>query len=402
LIFRNLPRAGQEGLLDKRRVAITGVGVLAAPGIGAGPFWKGLSLDVGPGNREIVDWDPEPWIPMKEHRRLDRFTQFALVAAAEALEQSGDLKIDSSRVAVSIGTGIGGIAAFEDLVHAADDPEQRASPFVVPMMMCNAASAAISIKYGYGGPATTAVLACAAGAQAISDAFRLIQWGYADAAIAGGSESAVRATAVTGFAAAKALSPTLTARPFSIDRDGMILGEGAAVLVLEEWGAAVQRGATILAELTGAGSTADAFHITAPHPEGHGAERAMRLALDDASLRPAEIAYVNAHGTGTDLNDRTEGAVIARVFGEAQPPMSSIKAATGHALGASGAIEAAACVLAMTNRDLPPTLGMTKLDPEIPVTNVLTATTPWVPGPVLSNSFGFGGHNTVLAMVPPR
>ncbi|HEY7564070.1 MAG TPA: beta-ketoacyl-[acyl-carrier-protein] synthase family protein [Acidimicrobiia bacterium] len=387
--------------MEKRRVAVTGVGVVAAPGVGVEAFWKGLKVDAGPGNRELSDWDPEPWIPKKEHRRLDRFTQFALVAAAEALEQSGQLSTATDRVAVSIGTGIGGIAAFEDLVHAADDPELRASPFVVPMMMCNAASAAISIKYGYGGPATTSVLACAAGAQAISDAFRQIQWGYADAAIAGGSESAVRPTAVAGFAAAKALSPTLTARPFSVDRDGMILGEGAAVLVLEEWNAAVARGVAILAELTGAGSTADAFHVTAPHPDGDGAERAMRLALDDASLRPDDIAYVNAHGTGTDLNDRTEGTVIARVFEGKQPPVSSIKAATGHALGASGAIEAATCVLAMMFKELPPNLGMTNQDPAIPVTNLVTAPTPWIPGPTLSNSFGFGGHNTVLAFVPP-
>jgi 3-oxoacyl-[acyl-carrier-protein] synthase II len=181
----------------------------------------------------------------------------------------------------------------------------------------------------------------------------------------------------------------------------MVLGEGSAMLVLEEWEMALARGADILAELTGAASTADAYHVTAPHPEGEGAERAMRLALEDASLDPGRVAYVNAHGTGTNLNDRTEGAVIARIFGENQPPISSIKAATGHALGASGAIEAAACVLAIRLKELPPTLGVTVPDPEIPITNLVTTPTGWTPGPIISNSFGFGGHNAVLAFSPP-
>lgn len=387
--------------MERRRVAITGAGVVTAPGIGVEDFWKGLSIEPGPGNREILDWDPEPWIQKKEHRRLDRFSQFALVAADEALAQSGKLTADPKRVAVAVATGIGGLAAFEELVHSSDAEDERPSPLLIPMMMCNAASAAISIRYGFGGPATTQVVACAAGAQSISDAVRAIQWGYADAALAGGSEAAVRATGIDGFKANRALSPTLTARPFSRDRDGMVLGEGSAMLVLEEWEMAVARGADILAELIGAASTADAFHVTAPHPEGEGAERAMRLALDDALLDPGQVAYVNAHGTGTELNDRTEGAVIARVFGEKQPPISSIKAATGHALGASGAIEAAACVLAIRLKELPPTLGATVPDPDIPITNLVTTLTDWTPGPTLSNSFGFGGHNTVLVFSPP-
>ncbi|MEX0667468.1 MAG: beta-ketoacyl-[acyl-carrier-protein] synthase family protein, partial [Acidimicrobiia bacterium] len=198
----------------------------------------------------------------------------------------------------------------------------------------------------------------------------------------------------------KALSPSGIARPFSVDRDGFVLGEGAALLVLEELGRARARGANILAEIGGAASTADAYHITAPHPEGNGAERAIQLALKDAGLRPSEVAYINAHGTGTGLNDLTEGNVIARVFGEEQPPVSSIKGTTGHALGASGAIEAATAVLAIERRQLPPNIGLTEQDPEIPLTRIVREPLDWTPGPVVSNSFGFGGHNAVLVISP--
>lgn len=387
--------------MNKRRVAITGVGVLAGPGVGASDFWKGLANDPGPGHHEIKNWDPEPWIPLREHRRLDRFSQFALVAAAEALGQAGDLTVDPDRVAVSVATGIGGLTSLEELIMGAYEGEGRVSPMLIPMMMCNAAGAAISIRYGFGGPTTTQVVACAAGAQAISDALRAIQWGYADAAMAGGSEAGIRKPTEAGFAAARALSPTLTARPFSADRDGMVLGEGAAILLLEEMEMAKKRGATILAELSGAASTADAHHVTAPHPEGVGAERAVRLALQDAGIDPGDVGYVNAHGTGTELNDRTEGAVFARVFGENQPPISSIKGATGHALGASGAIEAAASVLAIINGELPVNIGTLAVDPEIPVTSLVLEPTTWKPSHVVSSSFGFGGHNAVLVVSPP-
>jgi 3-oxoacyl-[acyl-carrier-protein] synthase II len=387
--------------MNKRRVAVTGVGVLAGPGVGAADFWKGLAVDPGSGHHDIKDWDPEPWIPLREHRRLDRFTQFALVAADEATAQAGTITADPERVAVSVATGIGGLFSLEELIFGAYEEDGRVSPLLIPMMMCNAAGAAISIKYGFGGPTTTQVVACAAGAQAISDAMRAIQWGYADAAMAGGSEAGIRKPTEAGFAAARALSPTLTARPFSADRDGMVLGEGAAILLLEEMEMARERGATILAELTGAASTADAYHVTAPHPEGAGAERAVRLALADAGIEPSDVAYVNAHGTGTELNDRTEGRVFARIFGDSQPPLSSIKGATGHALGASGAIEAAASVLAITNEELPANIGTVAVDPEIPVTNLVFEPMPWKPGPVVSSSFGFGGHNTVLVISPP-
>jgi 3-oxoacyl-[acyl-carrier-protein] synthase II len=387
--------------MERRRVVVTGAGVVAAPGVGVDSFWKGITVEPGVGPYRVEGWDPEPWIPLKEHRRLDRFTQFALVAADEALRQSGPLSVEPERVAVSIGTGIGGLASLEALVGASTFGQGRASPLWVPMMMCNAAAASISIKYGFGGPATTPVVACAAGAQAVADAFRAIQWGYADAAIAGGSEAAVRQGTIDGFDAARALSPTRVARPFDRDRDGFVLGEGAALLVLEERDSAIDRGVTILAELAGAASTADAHHITAPHPQGAGAERAVRNALSDAGLEPAAVGYVNAHGTGTDLNDRTEGMVVERVFGDSQPPVSSIKGTTGHALGASGAIEAVATVLAISRAELPPNVGLIEQDPAIPLADIVKGPRQWEPAPAISNSFGFGGHNTVLVFSPP-
>ena len=396
----HLPLGQNEGM-ERRRTVVTGVGVVAAPGIGRETFWKGLGVDPGPGPHEVPGFDPEPVIPRREARRLDRFAQFALVAADEALAQAGELDVDPNRVMVSVGSGIGGLPSLEELIGAAYADNPRVSPLWIPMMMCNAASAAISIQYGFGGQASTQVVACAAGAQAILDGIRQIEWGYADVAVVGGAEGAVRKPTIAGFVAARALSPTLTARPFDVDRDGFVLGEGAAILVIESREGALARGATILAELPGGASTADAHHITAPHPEGDGAERAVRLALADAGLEPGDIGYVNAHGTGTDLNDKTEGAVIARVFGKDQPAVSSVKGTTGHALGASGAIEAAVAVLAMNTRDLPPNVGLTNPDPDIPLTDLVTERRPWSPAPALSNSFGFGGHNTVLVVAPP-
>jgi 3-oxoacyl-[acyl-carrier-protein] synthase II len=267
-------------------------------------------------------------------------------------------------------------------------------------MMANAAAAGISIKYGFGGQVSTPAVACAAGTQAVLDGLRQIQWGYADAAVVGGTEAAARHTSHEGFKAARALSPTGTARPFDVDRDGCVMGEGAGILIREAEDAAEQRGATVLAEIKGGASTGDAHHITAPHPTGKGAERAIRLALEDAGLTPAQVGYVNAHGTGTDLNDRTEGGVIDRVF-EEQPAVSSIKGTTGHALGASGSIEAAVVVEAIRRHELPPNIGLLNQDPEIPLTDIVREPREWAPGPALTNSFGFGGHNTVLAFVPP-
>ncbi|HEX6300303.1 MAG TPA: beta-ketoacyl-[acyl-carrier-protein] synthase family protein [Acidimicrobiia bacterium] len=386
--------------MSKRRVVVTGVGAVAAPGIGVDDLWKGLADQPGPAPRLIEGWDPEPWIPKRESRRLDRFSQFALVAADEALTQAGDLQADPNRVTISLATGIGGLESLEVLIYESDRDEPRVSPFQVPMMMANAAAAAISIKYGFGGQVNTPVVACAAGSQSVLEGLRQIQWGYADVAVVGGAEAAARRAAREGFAAARALSPTGYARPFDVDRDGFIMGEGAAVLVLEPADLAEKRGAAPIAEVLGAASTADAHHITAPHPAGEGAERAIRLALEDAELEPGDIAYINAHGTGTDLNDKTEGAVINRVFGDDQPAVSSIKGSTGHALGASGSIEAAAVVEAIRRKELPANIGLTNQDPEIPLHDIVREVRPWEPGPSISNSFGFGGHNTVVVIGP--
>jgi 3-oxoacyl-[acyl-carrier-protein] synthase II len=379
---------------------VTGIGAVAAPGLGMDDLWKGLAEQPGPAPRVIENWDPEPWIPRRESRRLDRFTQFGLVATAEALAQAGELDIDPNRVTVSMATGIGGLESLEVLIHASEQEVPRVSPFQVPMMMANAAAAAISIKYGFGGQVTTPVVACAAGSQSIVEGLRQIQWGYADVAIVGGTEAAARRAAREGFKAARALSPTGYARPFDVDRDGFVMGEGAGVLILEAEEVAEARGATPMAVVLGGASTADAHHITAPHPEGDGAERAIRLALEDAGLTPGDIKYVNAHGTGTDLNDRTEGLVIQRVFGDDQPAVSSIKGSTGHGLGASGSIEAAVVVDAIRRRQLPANIGLTHQDPEIPLYDIVREVRDWEPGPTISNSFGFGGHNTVVVIGP--
>ncbi|HEX7098747.1 MAG TPA: beta-ketoacyl-[acyl-carrier-protein] synthase family protein [Acidimicrobiia bacterium] len=387
--------------MERRRAVVTGVGVVSAPGVGRDTFWKGLSEFPGAGPHTVRNWDPEPIIPRREARRLDRFAQFAVAAAEEALNQAGDLDVDPNRVTVNVASGIGGLETLEVLIGNAYQEEPRVSPLWIPMMMCNAAAAAISIRYGFGGQASTPVVACAAGAQAILDGLRQVEWGYADVAVVGGSEAAIRQSTVEGFASARALSPTMTARPFDRDRDGFVLGEGAAILVVESRDRALARGATIIAEVAGGASTADAHHITAPHPQGDGAERAIRLALADAGLEPEDIGYVNAHGTGTELNDSTEGKVIARVF-DRQPPVSSIKGVTGHVLGASGAIEAAATVLAIDRGELPPNAGLVEQDPEIPLDNIATERAAWNPRPAISNSFGFGGHNTVLVFAPPE
>ncbi|HSJ26578.1 MAG TPA: beta-ketoacyl-[acyl-carrier-protein] synthase family protein [Acidimicrobiia bacterium] len=387
--------------MQRRRVVVTGMGVVSAAGVGIDDFWKGLGAAPGPGARQIPSWDPEPWIPKREHRRMDRFTQFALVATMEALAQAGSLDhVDPNRVTVGVATGIGGLPSLEELITEAYSENPRPSPMLIPMMMCNAAAATISIHYGFGGAATTPVVACAAGGQAIIDTMRQIQWGYADAGIAGGAEGAVREPTIAGFRSARALSPSMVARPFDAERDGFVLGEGAGILVLEERQMAIDRGATVLAEVLGGAATADAHHITAPHPGGDGAERAVRLAIADAGLEPADIGYVNAHGTGTDLNDRTEGEVVARIWPDAQPAISSIKGTTGHALGASGAVEAVASILAIDRQELPPNVGLTAQDPEIPLTDIVTAHRSWAPTAVVSNSFGFGGHNTALVLGP--
>ncbi len=384
-----------------RRVAVTGVGVVTGPGLGVEAFWEGLTKDPGKGPFTIENWDPSAWIPRREARRLDLFSQYARVATHEALAMAGHHQTDPLRAGACVGTGIGGMRSFEGLLEAVNNRENpRPSPLAIPMMMSNAAAADVSITFGFLGPATTQVLACAAGAQAISDALRQVQWGYADLMVAGGSEAAIRPATIAGFRIARALSPTDEARPFDIDRNGFVVGEGAGMMVLEEWDKAQERGADILAELLGAGTSSDAHHITAPHPEGEGAQRAIEWALEDAGATLDQVGYVNAHGTATPLNDAGEGRVISRMWGKRQPWVSSIKGTTGHALGASGGIEAVATVLAISRKQLPPNVGMREQDPEIPLHRIVTERQGWDPSLAISNSFGFGGHNTVLVFGP--
>ena len=387
--------------MKKRRVAVTGVGVVTGPGMGVEAFWEGLTRDPGKGPFVIDNWDPSELIPRREARRLDLFSQYARVAAHEALGMAGDHGTDPERAGVCVGTGIGGMQSFERLVNAVyHSPRPRPSPLAIPMMMGNAAAADISITFGFLGPATTQTLACAAGAQAICDALRQIQWGYTDLMVAGGSEAAVRPATIHGFRTARALSPTDESRPFDANRNGFVVGEGAAMMVLEEWSKAEKRGAHILAELLGGGTSSDAHHITAPHPRGVGARRALEWALQDAGATAEQVGYINAHGTATQLNDQGEAQVIADLWGEDQPLVSSIKGTTGHALGASGGIEAVASALAISRRQVPPNIGLREQDPAIPLRRIVVERRGWIPGLAVSNSFGFGGHNTVLVFGP--
>ena len=274
--------------------------------------------------------------------------------------------------------------------------ERRVSPFLVPMMMANAAGAAISMRFGLQGPNETICTACAAGTHAIGNAARLIAWGRCDAVATGGSESAATITSLAGFGNMTALTTSGISRPFDVDRDGFVMGEGAAVLILEEWEHALARGATILGEVVGAASNADAHHITAPSPGGTGAIVCMRLALEDAGLGPDDIRQINAHGTSTPLNDAAEAEAVRAVFGDAGPPVTSTKGVTGHALGAAGALEAAAVLLSFRTRSIPPTANTKVVDLGIDV--VTGDARDWEPGPTISNNFGFGGHNGSLIL----
>ena len=387
------------------RVAITGDGVVAPCGIGKQNFWKGL---LGPGTSgsvtvEVSEWDPAPYFDgPKEVRRADRCEQYALAAAKEAIEQSGSLPYDPTRIGTSFGTGIGGLRTLEEqVVVRVEKGERRVSPFLVPMMMSNASGAAISMRYGFQGPAETICTACAAATHALGYAARLIAWGRCDAVVSGGAESAATVTAVAGFANMTALSTTKVSKPFDATRDGFVFGEGSAVFVLERLDLAVARGAKIYGEILGAGSNADAHHITAPSPGGVGAIACMKLALDDAGLTPDQIKQVNAHGTSTPLNDSAEAQAVANVFGASKPPMTSIKGVTGHPLGAAGALEAAAVLLSFEHKLIPPTANTTFVDPEMKdVDIVIGSARPWEPGPTISNNFGFGGHNGSIILAP--
>ncbi len=390
--------------MSRRRVAVTGAGVVACCGVGKDAFWDGLSCEPPDGETlPVIDFDPSPYYANpKEIRRADRFQQFAAAAASEALEQSGQPAADPLRSGVMLGTGIGGLITIEEQSQIQREKgSRRVSPFLIPMVMGNAPAAAISMRFGFQGPCETVTTACATGTHAIANAARLITSGRCDAMIAGSTEAAMTATAVAGFRNMTALSSSGRSRPFDARRDGFVMSEGSGVLVLEEWTQATQRGATILAEVLGGASTADAHHITAPSPGGVGAIACMQLALEEAELSPSDIIHINAHGTSTPLNDAAEADAICKLFGTPGPAVTSIKGVTGHGLGAAGSIEAVAVVLAMEHRLIPPTVGHEQRDPEMGEIDLVTGEPrPWEPGPTMSNSFGFGGHNGCLVLAP--
>ena len=408
-----------EGL---RRVVVTGLGAVTPIGNDVTSYWEGLSSGrngVAPITlfdasahacrfaAEVKDFDPSAYIEPKESKRWDRFCQFGVVAAKQAVAQAG-LTIDDSnahRIGTAIGSGVGGLLMMETQAHVLEGKgPSRVSPFTVPMMIPNMATGLTAIAIGAKGPSTAVATACAAGSNAIGDAFRLIQLGQADAMVCGGAESAITPLGVAGFASAKALSfrnddPATASRPFDAERDGFVIGEGAGVLVLESLEHAKARGATILAEVVGYGMTCDAHHITSPTPGGVGGAEAMRLALADGGIDPSEIDYVNAHGTSTPANDKNETSAIKSALGERalQIPVSSTKSMTGHLLGGSGGIEAVACVLALQHGVVPPTINHTTPDPDCDLDVVPNQARDQTLGTVLSNSFGFGGHNVCLA-----
>jgi 3-oxoacyl-[acyl-carrier-protein] synthase II len=395
----------------KKRVVVTGVGAVTPLGAGAEALfarWNGGECGIEEGAGRCSEFEPTDFMSAKEARRSDRFTQLAIAAADETLRGAGweqGPPYEPEQIACLIGTGIGGLGSLEEQ-HGLllERGPKRISPLSVPLMMGNAASAAIAMRYGLRGPTYGTVSACAAGAHAIGAAVRAIQAGDALAAVAGGAEAALTPLASAAFAAMGATSPSGISRPFDRRRDGFVMGEGAGVLLLEEAEGAERRGAEALAEIAGYGATSDAYHLTAPEPDGGGAARAIELALCEAGLAPADVDYINAHGTSTPLNDRSETEAIKLCFGEAakQVPISSTKSAIGHLLGAAGAVEAIATVEALRRRSAPPTLGYEQPDEGLDLDYVPAAARPLGNGDgrlvALSNSFGFGGHNAVLCL----
>jgi 3-oxoacyl-[acyl-carrier-protein] synthase II len=394
-----------------RSVVITGVGAVTPLGVGARTLherWSAGQSGIEDGFGRASEFEPKDHLSIKEVRRADRFTQFALAAAREAVEDAGwdGPPGDPERAACVIGTGIGGIGTLESQhIVMRDQGADRISPLSIPLLMANAASGVLSMKHDLRGQSFGTVSACAAGAHAIGMAERMIRYGDADQVVAGGSEAAITPLATAAFGKMDALSESGISRPFDKRRDGFVMGEGAGVLVLEEEEAARERGARILGYLRGYASTSDAFHLTAPEPNGRGAAKAIELALKDAHLSPEDIVYVNAHGTSTPLNDRAETNAIKAVLGEeraASVPVSSTKSAIGHLLGAAGAVEAIATLLALRDRIAPPTLNYEEPDEGLDLDYVPNEARPLANGETraigISNAFGFGGHNAVLCL----
>jgi len=411
--------------LDHRgrpRVAVTGLGVKAPAGNDVDSFWATVragrptaatierfdpvDLPVRFAG-EVRDFDPVAYFGPKEARRQDRVTQLGFAAAADAFADAGDLGADPSRCAVVTGTGVGGLESHEHQMQIFfDKGAARVSPFTVPLMMANATAGVVAMQLGWTGPNVCITTACAAGAHAIGEAVRLVRDGTADVVIAGGTEACLTPMTVAAFARMGALStrnddPARASRPFDADRDGFVIGEGAAFVVVESLERAQARGTTIYGEVTGYGRNADAYHITAPSPGGAGAAACMQLALEDAGLDPAAIGHVNAHGTSTDLNDAAEAEAIQKVFGDDAPPVTSTKGVTGHLIGAAGAVEALASLLSMRDGIVPPTANLERIGDDIGVDVVGGEARDIGSKPALSNSFGFGGHNATLILAPP-
>lgn len=410
----------------KRRVVVTGVGLVTPLGVGIDSVWKRIlngESGIGPTTRfdvtrhdtkfagEVKDFRAEDFISPKEIKRIDLFIQYALAASKIAIEDSGlDMgKEDAERVGVVVGTGLGGLPTLEKY-HSIllERGPGRISPFFIPMLIANEAPGHIAIQYGIKGPNLCIVTACATGAHSIGESLRIIQYGDADVMVAGGTEANLTPLTVGGFNAMKALStrndaPEKASRPFEKDRDGFVVSEGCGIIVMEELEHAKRRGAKIYAEIIGYGYNGDAYHITAPCPDGEGFVRCMKMALKDANTRPEEVDYINAHGTSTELNDYTETLAIKEVFKEGayKIPVSSTKSMTGHLLGAAGAIEAIFSVLSIRDQVCPPTINYETPDPQCDLDYVPNSSRKHKIDVVLSNSFGFGGTNSTLVFRRP-
>ncbi len=403
------------------RVVVTGIGVLSPLGLDLETTWQGLiagKSGIGPVTQfdaegydvtfagEIKDFDPVQYVGRKEARRMDRFSQIAVAASLQAVEDSSLEINDSNRdnIGVLVGSGIGGLITVSQQVQVLiEKGPDRVSPFLVPMMIADMASAQVSITLGARGPNFCPTSACSSGSDAVGTAYEIVKRGDADIMLGGGAESIITPIGVAGFAANRALStrndaPQQASRPFDADRDGFVIAEGAAVLILENLEHARRRGATIYAELTGYGASSDAVHITQPAEDGEGAARAMKMALRKAGLAPKDIDYINAHGTSTPLNDKIETMAIKSVFGDDAPkiPISSTKSMVGHLLGAAGALEGAVCIQAIRYGIVPPTINYTTPDPECDLDYVPNHAREVKVSAALTNSFGFGGHNSVL------
>ncbi len=404
-----------------KRVVITGLGIISPVGTGLEKFWTSMTTGVSGIRRitrfdttnfntkiagEVTDFEPTRYMDRKEARRMDRFTQFAVAASGMAVEDAS-LNLeheDRDRIGVILGSGIGGMETLEEQAKVLfEKGPGRISPVFVPMMIGNMGAGQVAIKYCLRGPNTTTVSACASSSNAIGDAFKILQYGRADVMITGGAEAAVTPLAMAGFIQMKAMStrneePEKASRPFDLGRDGFVIGEGSAILVLETLEHAQKRGARIYAEIVGYGSTCDAYHMTAPDPEGHGAANSMKEALEDAGIDPSEVDYINAHATATPLGDKAETLAIKSVFGAnaAKVAISSTKSMTGHLLGASGGLEAMVCILAIYHGIIPPTINYEQPDPDCDLDYVPNVARKAVVDVALSNSFGFGGHNATL------